>query len=347
MTELRCPRCGDRYGPPARFCIRDGYALVPVQEGEITPREVRARQIWEPGAAFVEPASRLTGRVLDDRYELRQQVGAGGMAFVYRALDRERGREVAVKVLASHLSADAESVARLQREAKLTMRLNHPNVCHVLAVGSDRGLHYLVMPLLAGEPLNLRQERQGTFSVAEVVPILKQLAAGLQHAHDHGVFHRDLKPENVMLVPAESGERAVIMDFGLAKPAEPLSEADRLTATGVVLGTPEFMSPEQVRAHPLDGRSDQYALAMLAFELLTGELPIAGGTSQATMLRRLTDLPVPLRAKRPDAPAALEAVLARALARDREDRFPDLHAFAAALDEVRGVPQAPGKESER
>ncbi len=335
MTDLRCPRCGDRYGPPARFCIRDGYALVPAQPGDPEPdpagRE-RTRSIWEPGAKFVEPASRLTGRVLDDRYELGERVGAGGMPYVYRATDRHLGRPVAVKVLASRLAADPESVARLQREAELATRLDHPNVCHVLATGSDRGLHYLVMPLLAGEILATRQERLGPLPVAEVVAIVRQLAAGLQHAHDRGVLHRDLKPENVMLVPEPDGERAVVMDFGLAKAAPAGEEVRKLTATGVILGTPEFMSPEQIRGLPLDPRSDQYALAVVAFELLTGGLPFEGGTSQETMLHRLTDAPVPLGARRPDAPAALEAALARAMSRDPDDRFPDLHAFAAALD---------------
>ena len=293
------------------------------------------RRIWEPGASFVEPASRLTGRVLDGRYELGEQIGSGGMAYVYRATDRGRGRAVAVKVLSSGLAADPESVARLQREAELGMRLDHPNVCHMLAVGSDRGLHYLVMPLLAGENLATRQDREGLLAVASVVTILSQLAAGLQHAHERGVLHRDLKPENVMMVPDDAGERAVVMDFGLAKPATS-DGAGKLTATGVVLGTPEFMSPEQVRGLPMDGRSDQYALALLAFELLTGELPFTGGTSQETMLKRLTDHPVLLRQKRPDAPEVLEAVLSRALSSNCEDRFPDFYAFVAALEGAAG-----------
>lgn len=337
MTELRCPRCGDRYGPPARFCIRDGYALVPARPSDPEPEDSGrepVRRIWEPGATFVEPASRLTGRVLDGRYELGEQIGSGGMAFVYRATDRGRGRAVAVKVLSSGLAADPESVARLQREAELGMRLDHPNVCHMLAVGSDRGLHYLVMPLLAGENLATRQDKEGLLDVASVVRILTQLAAGLQHAHERGVLHRDLKPENVMMVPDDEGERAVVMDFGLAKPAA--GDGGKLTATGVVLGTPEFMSPEQVRGLPIDPRSDQYALALLAFELLTGELPFSGGSSQETMLQRLTQEPVALRKKRPDAPEVLEAVLSRALSSNRDDRFPDLHAFAAALEGAAG-----------
>ena len=335
--ELRCPHCSGRYLPPARFCMRDGYALVPAplaDPGRPSDPPVRPGGIWDPQSKFVEPASRLTGRILDARYLLGEPIGVGGMAFVYRATDQDSGDSVAVKVLASRLAADPESIARLRREAALAMRLDHPGVCHILAAGSDRGLHYLVMPLLVGQSLALREERASPLPIPEVLDILVQLCEGLQHAHDRGVLHRDLKPENVMLVPGEAGMRVVIMDFGLAKPAPSETEQQKITDTGVILGTPEFMSPEQIRGLPIDARSDQYALGVLAFELLTGELPFEGGTSQETMLHRLTDQPVALRTKRPDASEPLEAVITRALARDPAERFPDVTALAAAL---RGV----------
>ncbi len=332
--ELRCPQCSGRYLPPARFCMRDGYALVPAPSPDperAADPPVRPGGVWDPHSKFVEPASRLTGWLLDERYLLGESIGTGGMAFVYRATDRESGEQVAIKVLTSRLAADPESIARLRREAALAMRLDHPGVCHIAAAGSDRGLHYLVMPLLEGESLATRVERESPLPIDEVLDIVVQLCAGLQHAHDRGVLHRDLKPENVMLVPAPEGTRAVIMDFGLAKPAPSEDGQQKITDTGVILGTPEFMSPEQIRGLPLDPRSDQYALGVLAFELLTGELPFPGGTSQETMLHRLTDPPAALRSRRPEATEALEATLERALARDREDRFPDLTALAAAL----------------
>jgi len=319
--------------------MRDGYALVPAPE--IDPERpsdppVRPGGIWDPQSKFIEPASRLTGRLLDARYLLVESIGAGGMAFVYRATDQAAGESVAVKVLASRLAADPESIARLRREATLAMRLDHPGVCHILAAGSDRGLHYLVMPLLVGQSLASRQEHESPLPIAEVLDLLVQLCEGLQHAHDRGVLHRDLKPENVMLVPEGSGMRAVIMDFGLAKPVPSETGQQKITDTGVILGTPEFMSPEQIRGLPIDARSDQYALGVLAFELLTGELPFEGGTSQETMLHRLTDQPVALRNKRPEAPEALEAVILRALARDPHERFPDVSSLAAALLGVSG-----------
>lgn len=332
--ELRCPHCSGRYLPPARFCMRDGYALVPGVASDPAvdaAPPIRPGGVWDPKTKFIEPASRLTGRSLDTRYRLGELIGTGGMAFVYRATDEETGDVVAVKVLTSRLAADPESIARLRREAALAMRLDHPGVCHIVAAGSDRGLHYLVMPLLVGESLAAREERESPLPIPEVLAILTQLCDGLQHAHDRGVLHRDLKPENVMLISEEAGTRAVIMDFGLAKPAPSETEEQKITDTGVILGTPEFMSPEQIRGFPIDARSDQYALGVLAFELLTGELPFEGGTSQETMLHRLTDTPVRLRDRRPEAPAWLDAVLARALSRDPADRYPDVRALGEAV----------------
>ncbi|MDZ4673544.1 MAG: serine/threonine-protein kinase [Gemmatimonadota bacterium] len=314
--------------------MRDGYALVPGvasnPELDAAP-PVRPGGVWDPQTRFIEPASRLTGRTLDTRYLLGELIGSGGMAFVYRATDEETGETVAVKVLTSRLAADPESIARLRREAALAMRLDHPGVCHIVAAGSDRGLHYLVMPLLIGESLAAREGRECPLPIAEVLDILAQLCAGLQHAHDRGVLHRDLKPENVMLIPGNDGVRAVIMDFGLAKPAPSETEQQKITDTGVILGTPEFMSPEQIRGFPIDSRSDQYALAVLAFELLTGELPFDGGTSQETMLHRLTDTPLRLRDRRPEVPEWLDAAIARALSREPAERFPNVKALGEAL----------------
>jgi serine/threonine-protein kinase len=216
------------------------------------------------------------------------------------------------------------------------MRLDHPNVCSILDWGETFGMPYLVMPYLEGETLSRRETRLGPMEPAAAVPLLIQLCRGLQHAHDAGVLHRDLKPENVMLVAEDGGaERAVVMDFGLAK--ERLAGADvvKLTATGIVLGTPEFMSPEQIRGKPLDPRSDIFALGVLAFELLTGRLPFQGETAQETMLNHLTGAPLRLRAVRPALSAPLEAVVARAMAHAAAERYQSMREFADALAALR------------
>jgi serine/threonine-protein kinase len=290
----------------------------------------------DPIAPGVDPLTTLAGQTLDRRYRVGRRLGEGGMSYVYRAEEIETGRQVAVKILLPRLSRDPASVERLRREATIAMRLAHPNVCPILRLGetSDR-LIYLVMPFLEGEPLSEHETRRGPFSAAEGVPLLVQICHGLQHAHELQIIHRDLKPENVMLVPqGEDGQefRAVVMDFGLAKERRAGAEVAKLTATGIVLGTPEFMSPEQIRGKPLDGRSDVYALGVLAFELFTGQLPFPGKSAQETMIARLRGAPAKLRDVRPELPPKLEAVLLKALAINPAERFASMDEMAHALD---------------
>lgn len=300
-----------------------------------TPRTFglhRTGEVRLPPARRGDPASGLSGRVMDGRYQMEMRVGEGGMAYVYRAKDRESGRTVAVKVLMSRLTGDQEAVARLRREAQVAMRLDHPNVCGILAWGEAGGMPYLVMPFLDGETLSRRETRHGPMPAALAVPFLRQLCRGLHHAHTAGILHRDLKPENVMLVTDDSGERAVVMDFGLAKESVAGPEVMKLTATGIVLGTPEFMSPEQIRGKPLDARSDVFALGVLGFELLTGRLPFEGNTAQETMLAHLTGQPMRLRQVSPALSETLERVIARSIAHRPDDRFHSMQEFEDALD---------------
>jgi serine/threonine-protein kinase len=281
----------------------------------------------------------MSGRVLDGRYQIEKRVGEGGMAYVYRAKDRDNGQTVAVKVLMARLVGDREAVGRLRREAQVAMRLDHPNVCGILAFGEAAGLPYLVMPFLEGETLSRRETRHGPMPEPLAVRILRQLCLGLQHAHDAGVLHRDLKPENVMLVPGEHPgmERAVVMDFGLAKETVVAAEVMKLTATGIVLGTPEFMSPEQIRGKSLDRRSDIFGLGVLGFELATGRLPFDGSNAQETMLAHLTGQPLRLRQANPRTTAGLERVIAQALAHKPEHRFQTMADFEEALAELQAT----------
>jgi eukaryotic-like serine/threonine-protein kinase len=280
----------------------------------------------------------LTGQVLDQRYQINRKLGEGGMSYVYQAQEIGTDKPVAVKILIPRLSRDPASVERLRREATIATRLNHPNVCPILRMGeTSEGLIYLVMPYLEGEPLSEHEARRGPFPVADGITLLVQVCQGLGHAHDLQIIHRDLKPENVMLVPdpgESTGFRAVVMDFGLAKERRAGPDVVKLTATGIVLGTPEFMSPEQIRGKPLDGRSDVYALAILAFELFTGQLPFTGKSAQETMIARLRGAPMPLRAVRGELPAKLEAVISKALSVNPGDRYGSMTEMAHALESV-------------
>jgi eukaryotic-like serine/threonine-protein kinase len=340
LSSRRCPRCQTGYDAPARFCVKDGSLLVEPAPGSDrragrtdTADDLNAPAADPPTAAFL---ASLTGQVLDQRYQIHRKLGEGGMSYVYQAQEIGTGKQVAVKILIPRLSRDPASVERLRREATIATKLNHPNVCPILRLGetADR-LIYLVMPYLEGEPLSEHETRRGQFPVSEGIPLLVQVCQGLGHAHELHIIHRDLKPENVILVPdppAPTGFRAVVMDFGLAKERRAGPDVVKLTATGIVLGTPEFMSPEQIRGKPLDGRSDVYALAILAFELFTGQLPFTGKSAQETMIARLRGAPLPLRAVRGDLPAKLEAVISKALSVNPADRYGSMTELARAFE---------------
>jgi serine/threonine-protein kinase len=202
---------------------------------------------------------------------------------------------------------------------------------------TPEGHLYLVMPFLTGEPLAMRQGRHGPLSVGDGIPLLVQVCQGLAHAHGLHVLHRDLKPENIMLVPdpdAAGGLRAVVMDFGLAKVIREEPNLQKLTRSGIVLGTPEFMSPEQLLGRDLDGRSDLYSTGVLAFEMFTGRTPFNGKNIQEVALARLKGPPLKLRAVQPELPEMLETVIARALAQLPDNRFQSMDELGTAFTSV-------------
>src|SRR5713226_8792895 len=344
MSARRCPKCKTVYSDTARFCPKDGTMLVEVQAPPAAPpppsvppgsgsgTKVRTPPVAAKGIAL-DRASTLSNQVLDTRYQVLQKLGEGGMSYVYLAREISSGDEVAIKVLSPKLASDRSSVERLRREAGLAMRLDHPNVCRILRLGeSEDGLIYLVMPFLKGELLSDREVKGGPMDVATGVPILRQVCAGLHHAHELQIVNRDLKPENIMLVAEDNGrERAVVMDFGLAKERRADPAIAKLTATGIILGTPEFMSPEQIRGKPLDARSDIYAVGIVAFEIFTGNLPFQGRNAQEMMIARLRSQAIPIRQYRPDVPDPVEKALTKALQTNPDDRFTTAIEFSEAL----------------
>jgi serine/threonine-protein kinase len=278
----------------------------------------------------------MIGQMLEGRYRIVRKLGEGGMSHVYLAEDVANGNaRYAIKVLSPALSKDENAMARLRREADLGGRLEHANICHIIRLGeTPERLVYIVMPFIEGEILADRTHRAGQLPLDEVVRWVNDISAGLERAHELQIVHRDLKPENVMIAQGGNGEaRAVVMDFGLAKERRASPELAKLTATGIVLGTPEFMSPEQLRGKPLDGRTDVYSLALMTYEMLTGKLPFAGRTQQEMMINRLRNDPTPIRQMRPDLnfSDAVENVLNKGMARDVADRYATAPEFAGAL----------------
>jgi serine/threonine protein kinase len=335
MSQRRCTKCGSLYEGEARFCPKDGSPLVDVAVAGTTGTTIRK--------AYKPPAPErftLTSQRIDNRYEVVRRLGEGGMSYVYEAKDLSRGETVAIKILSPKLSADKSSVQRLRREAGLAMRLEHPHVCKILRLGeTEDGLIYLVMPYLKGELLSDREVKVGPMPVEMGVEWLAEICSGLHHAHQLNIIHRDLKPENVMLVPAGDGrDRAVVMDFGLAKENRPDAALAKLTATGIILGTPEFMSPEQIRGRPIDARSDIYALGIVAFEMFSGKLPFQGRSAQEMMIARLRGKPATLHQYRADFPPALEAALMRSMAAEPDDRPQTALEFGQSLVDAANLP---------
>ena len=352
MSWRRCPRCGNSLQGDARFCPKDGSPLVemsgpPASAGTGASRGVAeaaqttVRKAVTPSAGrAIDPAATLSSQVLDTRYSVLRKLGEGGMSYVYEAREVNSGESVAIKVLSPKLGRDTSSVERLRREAGLAMRLDHPNVCRILRLGeTEDGLIYLVMPYLRGELLSDREVKRGPMGPDGGVDILTQVCAGLHHAHQLHIVHRDLKPENVMLEPQPDGtDRAVVMDFGLAKENRSASGLAKLTATGIILGTPEFMSPEQIRGKDLDARSDVYALGIMGFEMFTGKLPFQGRNAQEMMIARLRGQPTPLRQLRPELSPKLEKTLAKAMESEPANRYATAREFGLALVETLDPP---------
>lgn len=334
----RCPSCRTEYADDAQFCTKDGTRLIDLPAPGAEARATAAAARPQPGADTT--GAGLVGHMLDGRYKIEKKVGEGGMSFVYLATDVTSQQRCAIKVLSAALSQDTNAMARLKREASLGMRLAHPNVCHIMRMGeTEDGLVYVVMPFVEGEILSDRNNRLGHIPLDDTVRLVRDMAAGLHIAHELKIVHRDLKPENIMVCKRPDGtDYAVVMDFGLAKERRAGTELQKLTATGIILGTPEFMSPEQLRGKPLDARTDIYSLSLLTYEMLTSRLPFQGRTQQEMMIARLRSDPIPLRKMRPDLtfPEAVERVLNKAMARNPDERYQTTIEFADALAEAAG-----------
>ncbi|RMF37771.1 MAG: response regulator [Chloroflexi bacterium] len=257
------------------------------------------------------------------RYEILEELGRGAMGIVYKARDPNIDRIVALKVLHPTLSAYPELQQRFRREARSAGRLVHPNIVIVFDAAEDRGTSFLVMEYLDGPTLAAVIEREGPLSVPRSVQIAIQTCDALDYAHQQGVIHRDIKPSNIILLP---GDQVKITDFGIAK----LVEGPQLTRTGIV-GTFNYMSPEQAMEKPVDHRADIYSLGIVLFEMLTGRVPFQADTPVAVALKHISEpLPLP-RTLNPAIPPALEAILLKATAKDQEERYQTAGEMAAAL----------------
>ena len=271
---------------------------------------------------------------LADRYAIERELGSGGMATVYLAEDLKHRRHIAIKVLNSELAA-ALGPERFLREIGVTANLTHPHILTLIDSGEADGFLYYVMPYIEGETLRDRMNREGQLPLDDALQITREVAAALSCAHSHDVIHRDIKPENVLLSAGE----AVVADFGIAKA---ITEAggEHLTETGISIGTPAYMSPEQASGeHKLDGRSDVYSLGCVLYEMLAGEPPYTGPTAQAIVAKKLSEAVPRVSVVRERVPSGVEAALDQALAKAPADRFATAAQFADALVAEAAVPE--------
>ena len=302
-----CPTCHRELKDNLQYCPFDGDLLVAEADPE-----------------------KLIGTLIDDKYRVEQKVGKGGMGSVYRATHIHIGSTVAVKILHPHLSSDATTLERFRREARSAAQIHHPNAVAVLDFGvtRDTGLAYLVMEFLEG--VELRTKIKGKpLEYGEILNIMRQTCAAVQAAHSKGIIHRDLKPENIWLLTDQDGfQRVKVLDFGIAK----LKGDGTLTQAGMIIGTPYYMSPEQCVGAELDARSDIYSLGIILYEMLTGQLPFTAPTPMGIVVKHMNDRPRPPSEVRPGIPPEVEAVVMRALSKQREERQESATALAADLE---------------
>ncbi len=288
-----------------------------------TPARGR-RPASEPPAAADLPFDRL------GHFQIVGRIGAGGMGDVYRGYDESLDRPVAVKVLPAELARDADFVQRFHAEATAAAKVAHPNVVPVYFIGEDAGHHFFAMQLIEGETLSDRLRRQRQLSPDEALEVASECLAGLTAAHGRGLIHRDIKPANI-LFDRETG-RAMLVDFGLVRQ---MGQTERMTATGVVMGTVDYIAPEQARGQKVDGRADLYALGVLLYQMLAGRLPFQAETPTAMIFQHAYEKPYPLLEAAPDVPQPITDIVARMMAKDLAVRYPDCDEVLADIEAYR------------
>ena len=274
----------------------------------------------------------LINTLFDGRYRIVRKLGSGGMANVYLAEDEDLGRRVAIKILNERYANDDLFIERFRREAKSAAALSHPNIVSVYDRGEAEGTYYIAMEVIEGRSLKELIMTRGPLPIAQALAYTHEILEALRFAHRHGIIHRDIKPHNILI-----GERLKVTDFGIAR-----AGASQMTEAGSIMGTAQYLSPEQARGAPVTASSDLYSAAIVLYEMLTGKVPFTGDSAIEIAMKHLNDPPKPPSKIRPEIPEELDAVVLRALAKNPEDRYQTAEEFSEDLHRVEaGLPLAP------
>ncbi len=328
---MKCPQCQAENLPDSRFCGKCATPL-PAEGTKIIP-------LTQTYAAYVQELPR--GTVFAERYEIIEELGKGGMGRVYRVFDRKIQEVVALKVLNPEISFNEKAVERFRNELRFARKISHRNVVRLFDLGEEGFSHYLTMEYVDGENLKRFIKRSGQLNPAKAVTIALQVCEGLVEAHRLGVVHRDLKPQNIMIDPEGN---ARILDFGIAR----FLDTETVTASGVMIGTPEYMSPEQIDLKDVDERSDIYSLGIILFEMLTGKVPFEGETPISIALKHKSQPAASPRQLNPQVDAALAGLVLKCLEKDRGRRYQTARDLASDLNRIlQGLPTTEIKEAKR
>jgi len=312
---IKCPKCHSNNTDTARFCSNCATPLPTSKEIPVT-------------ATLETPTAELSrGTTFAFRYEIIEELGKGGMGKVYRVEDRKIKEEVALKLINPEIASDKKTIERFSNELKVARKIAHRNVCRMFDLGEEKGMHYITMEYVRGEDLKSMIRMTGQLGLGTTINIAKQVCEGLTEAHRLGVVHRDLKPQNIMI---DKEGNARIMDFGIARSLE----AKRITGAGVIIGTPEYMSPEQVEGKEVDCRSDIYSLGVILYEMVTGQLPFEGDTPLSIAMKHKSEAPPNPKWQNAQIPDSLSGVILRCMEKDREKRYKNSEELLSELSKI-------------
>ncbi len=299
---IKCPKCQTNNPDTLKFCGECGTQLPSLEEIVVTE-------------TIEAPKIELTrGTTLANRYEIIEELGKGGMGRVYRVEDTKTKEELALKLIKPEISADKKTIERSSNEIKLAHKISHRNVCRMFHLGEEKGTHFITMEYVPGEDLRSSIRRFGQLPIGKSISIAKQICEGLAEAHRLGIVHRDLKSSNVMI---DKDGNARIMDFGIARSLE----SKGITGAGVMIGTPEYMSPEQVEGKEIDQRSDIYSLGVILYEMVTGRVPFEGDTPFTIGVKRKSEVPKSPKELNTQIPDDLSKVILKCLEKEKDKRY--------------------------